>query len=229
MLRQCVIVAAGLGLAACSLLPDHSLDYRDAKVLKPMTVPEGTAFLGAQALYAVPDQHERLMGPREGEEGYEAPKPPQLVSADAETADREQGSGQNGAQNGEQVVATPPPPGNKTTPVLAQDGSGYPIIMMPVDYAWAWEKVAQALTRTDLRVTDRNRDLGLFYLTVPERYQLSPPQAKLKLSHTANGIQVEVLEGEGMALAAKDSSLAILEQVQEKLLANARRSAPTNR
>lgn len=218
MLRQITVIAAvSLGLTACALLPDHSLDYRDAKVLKPMTVPDGMVFLGAQGLYQVPNRQERLTGPLDGEDSFEAPRPPQLVK-----------TGDDG-EPGTPEAVTPPPPGTDTTPILAKDGSGYPIIMMPVSYAWAWEKVGQALTQTDLRVTDRNRDQGLFYLTVPERYRLSPPQARLKLSHTTNGIQVTVLGGnEGMELAPKDSGLAILEQVHAKLLANARQlSAPS--
>lgn len=215
MLRQfAAIAAASLVLAACSLLPDHSLDYRQAEVTPPMTMPDNMVFLGAQALYVVPDQQDRLTGPRQGEDGFEAPQPPQLLALSS-------GKGTAGEE-----AAVPPPPGKDTTPVLGKDGSGYPIIMMPVSYAWAWERVTQALTQTDLRVTDRNRDQGLFYLTVPEHYRLSPPQAKLKLSHTTNGVQVTVLKGEGAELAAKDSSLAILEQIQDKLLANSRRLAP---
>ncbi|HCE39441.1 MAG TPA: hypothetical protein DEV80_05235 [Alcanivorax sp.] len=113
--------------------------------------------------------------------------------------------------------APAPPPGQQGLPVLGKDGSGYPIIMMPTSFAWAWERVTEALTQTDLRVTDRNRDQGVFFLTAPERYQLQPPQAQLKLSHTTNGIQVAVLNGEGTALAAKDSGLAILESIHNEL------------
>ena len=56
-----------------------------------------------------------------------------------------------------------------------------------------------------------------FFLTVPERYQLQPPQARLKLSHTTNGIQVAVLNEEGTALAGKTSGLAILESIHGEL------------
>src|SRR5699024_1018377 len=100
MLRQfAAIAAASLGLAACSLLPNHSLDYRQAEVLPPMTMPDGMVFLGAQALYVVPDQQDRLTGPRKGEEGFEAPQPPQLLALSA---------AENGTAGNE---AAPPPPG----------------------------------------------------------------------------------------------------------------------
>ncbi len=57
----------------------------------------------------------------------------------------------------------------------------------------------------------------MFFLTAPERYQLEPPRARLKLSHTTNGIQVAVLNEEGTALAEKASGLAILETIHSEL------------
>ncbi|MFC6328744.1 outer membrane protein assembly factor BamC [Alloalcanivorax gelatiniphagus] len=192
-----------LALAGCGLLPDSSLHYRDAEVIEPMTVPDGMVFIGEAPLYAVPRIDQRIVGVREGEDGFKAPRPPQLVAVAGDDQDDD--------------AAPTPPPGQQGQAVLGKDGSGYPIIMMPTSFAWAWEKVTQALTQTDLRVTDRNRDQGVFFLTTPERYQLQPPQAQLKLSHTTNGIQVAVLNGEGTALAGKDSSLAILESVHREL------------
>lgn len=212
MLRRFAVVAAAASLAACGLLPDHSLDYRDATVLDPITVPDGLVFLGEEELYAVPDVDQRLTGREKGEKGFDAPKPPQLV-ASADDVD-EDNQGEDGK--------APPPAGQGGEPMLAKDGSGYPIVMMPVTYDWAWERVTQALTQTDLRVTDRNRDQGVFYLTTPERYRLTPPQAQLKLSHTTNGIQVAVLNSDGSALADKDSSLAILESVHGELVKSTR-------
>ncbi|MBM7334816.1 MAG: outer membrane protein assembly factor BamC [Alcanivorax sp.] len=206
MHRSIAVTAAALALAGCGLLPDNSLHYRDAKVIEPMTVPGDLVFIGDEPLYAVPRVDDRIVGKRDGEDGFKAPRPPQLVAAapgdDAEDDD---------------AAAPAPPPGQQGQAILGKDGSGYPIIMMPTSFAWAWEKVSQALTQTDLRVTDRNRDQGVFFLTTPERYQMQPPQAQLKLSHTTNGIQVAVLNGEGTALADKAPGLAILESVHREL------------
>ena len=204
MHRSIAVTAVALALAGCGLLPDSSLHYRDAEVIEPMTVPDGMVFIGEAPLYAVPRIDQRIVGVREGEDGFKAPRPPRLVAVAGDDQDDDD-------------AAPTPPPGQQGQAVLGKDGSGYPIIMMPTSFAWAWEKVTQALTQTDLRVTDRNRDQGVFFLTTPERYQLQPPQAQLKLSHTTNGIQVAVLNGEGTALAGKDSSLAILESVHREL------------
>ena len=205
MHRSIAVFAAALALTGCGLLPDNSLRYREAKVLEPMTPPGDLVFIGEEPLYAVPDMDRRLTGEREGEDGFDAPRPPRLVAVAEDAGDEDD------------AEAPAPPPGQQGRPVLGKDGSGYPIIMMPTSFAWAWERVTEALTQTDLRVTDRNRDQGVFFLTAPERYQLQPPQAQLKLSHTTNGIQVAVLNGEGTALAAKDSGLAILESIHNEL------------
>lgn len=205
MHRRLIIAGAvALGLAGCGLIPDNSLRYREAKVLEPMTVPGDMVFIGAEPLYAVPQMERRLQGKGEGEDKFKAPRPPQLVAAPGDAED-------------DQADTPVTAPADTGRPVLAKDGSGYPIIMMPTSFAWAWEKVTEALTQTDLRVTDRNRDQGVFFLTAPERYQLQPPQARLKLSHTTNGIQVAVLNEEGTALAERASGLAILESIHGEL------------
>ena len=101
--------------------------------------------------------------------------------------------------------------------LLAKDGSGYPIIMMSTRFAWAWEYVGEALGKTDLKISDRDREVGIYYLRVPERYTLGAKSAQLKLSHTTNGIQVAVLNEEGTALVEKTPGQAILERIFDEL------------
>ena len=101
--------------------------------------------------------------------------------------------------------------------MLGRDGNGYPIIMMSTRYAWAWEYVGDALKQTDLKVSDRDREVGIFYLKVPNRYELGAREAQLKLSHTTNGIQVAVLNEKGTALVEKTPGLAILERIYDEL------------
>ncbi|MCG8436830.1 MAG: outer membrane protein assembly factor BamC [Pseudomonadales bacterium] len=189
-------------LAGCSWLPDNSLLYRDAAVTDPIQVPEGGVFIGEQPLYSVPRQEDRLIGAQEGEDKYVPPQPPQLVVLGNE-ADKDD--------------ATPAPKGESIRAVLARDGNGYPIIMMTTRYAWAWEYVNDALKETDLRVSDRDREVGIFYLRVPDRYELGAREAQLKLSHTTNGIQVAVLNEKGTALVEKTPGSAILERIYEEL------------
>ena len=198
-LTLALLVSAASG---CSWLPDSSLNYRDAQVLEPMEVPEDGVFIGEQPLYSVPRQEERLVGRGEDEKRFAVPRPPQLVvlgSADDDEAQQ------------------PAPKDASSKAILARDGNGYPIIMMSTRFAWAWEYVGDALENTDLKISDRDREVGIYYLKVPEDYTLDARTAQLKLSHTTNGIQVAVLNEEGTALVEKTPGQAILERIFEEL------------
>jgi len=195
-------LALALLVTGCSWLPDSSLEYRKADVTDPIKVPEGDVFIGEQPLYAVPRLDERLTAPREDEDRFEPPRPPQLMVL-GNAPDKE---------NDE-----PAPEGESAKALLGRDGNGYPIIMMSTRYAWAWEYVGDALKKTDLKVGDRDREVGIFYLKVPERYELGAREAQLKLSHTTNGIQVAVLNEKGTALVEKTPGLAILERIYDEL------------
>ncbi|MGB2246210.1 MAG: outer membrane protein assembly factor BamC [Alcanivorax sediminis] len=189
-------------ISGCSWLPNSSLNYRDAAVTDPIQVPEGGTFIGEQPLYAVPRQEDRLIGRQPDEDKFVPPKAPQLVVLGNEPDDGED---------------TPAPKGESVRAILARDGNGYPILMMSTRYAWAWEYIGTALKETDLKVTDRDREVGIFYLRVPSRYELDEKEAQLKLSHTTNGIQVAVLNEKGTALVDKTPGLAILERIYEEL------------
>ncbi|MDX1804617.1 MAG: outer membrane protein assembly factor BamC [Alcanivorax sp.] len=194
-------ISLALLAAGCSWLPDHSLNYRDAQVLKPIQVPKDGVFIGQDPLYRVPDQDQRLKGRQPDEKKFVAPKPPQLVVLGNEKDDN----------------APPAPKDQATNAVLGKDGNGYPIIMLPTRYAWAWEYIGDALQKTDLKVDDRDREVGIFYLKVPDRYQLKAGDVQLKLSHTTNGIQVAVLNSKGTALVDKTPGQAILERIYREL------------
>ena len=198
-LMLALVVSAASG---CSWLPDSSLNYRNAQMLEPIQVPEDGVFIGEQSLYAVPRQEERLVGRGEDEKRFEVPKPPQLVVLG--------GSDEEESQQ-------PAPKDASSKAILARDGNGYPIIMMSTRFAWAWEYVGDALGNTDLKISDRDREVGIYYLKVPERYTLGAKTAQLKLSHTTNGIQVAVLNEEGSALVEKTPGQAILERIFEEL------------
>ena len=197
-LTLALVVTAASG---CSWLPDSSLNYRDAQVLEPIQVPEDGVFIGEQPLYSVPRQEERLVGRGEDEKRFEVPRPPQLVVLGDDEEESQQ----------------PAPKDASSKAILARDGNGYPIIMMSTRFAWAWEYVGDALENTDLKISDRDREVGIYYLKVPEDYTLDARTAQLKLSHTTNGIQVAVLNEEGTALVEKTPGQAILERIFEEL------------
>ena len=190
-MKQSFYLVIALACTSCGWLPDRTMDYRKAEPLAELRLPAGLEMDGEQPLFTVPDDE------------FQVPTPPQLDIVRRASE----------ATPGEAGQADP----TNTRVVLARDGSGYPMIMMATSYAWAWEYVGQALSGTDLEVDDRDRQSGVFYLTVPRGYGLDDKSAQLKLSQTANGIQITVLQPKGGALVAKGPGQDILQVLYDQL------------
>ena len=188
-----------LALTGCSLLPDHTLDYRKAEVLPRMAVPEGMSVDASEDLFRVPEPDRRV--PYRQKDRFEAPTPPETTVAV-----------EPGPAPGEPV-----PDVRNTRIVLTRDGNDYPIIMIYTAFPWAWEYVGQSLAETDLRVEDRSRDAGIFFVRVPKQYGLGEKEAQIKLSHTVNGVQVAVLNSRGTALVEAGAGKAILQRLYDSL------------
>lgn len=188
-------------VSGCSFLPNHHLDYRKAESIEAMAVPDDMVFIGEQALYPVPDG--KPTPEYESTKKDTIPKPPQLLI---------KGTVEDDAPlPAEGVDAT------NTRVVMARDGNGYPIIMMHTPFSWAWEYVSQALTATDLKIDDRDRDSGTFYIKAPKKYEIDGREVQIKLSHTANGIQIAVLNKKGTSLLDKTSGQKVIQRLYDEL------------
>jgi outer membrane protein assembly factor BamC len=188
-----------IALTGCSWLPDKTLEYRQTEVLPRMTLPDGMEIQRGEDMFAVPDAERRLSYDKD--ERFEVPKPPELTVAVEQ----------------QPAPDAPPPDVRSTRIVLTKDGNDYPIIMIYTAFPWAWEYVGNSLEETDLRIDDRSRDAGIFFVKVPKSYGLSERDAQIKLSHTVNGVQVAVLNSRGSALVEPGPGLAILQRLYDNL------------
>lgn len=193
------VLLVGSFIALCLYGCSPSTAYRQAESEPALTVPEGMVLREQQPLYPIPE------GPSaewdQEQDDFQAPRPPQIhepVVAEEETPEA-------------------PAPAENTRVVLARDGNGYPIIMMHTRFAWAWEYVGQALDAAGFEINDRNRESGVFYIDIPEGMRKQAKTAQLKLSHTANGIQITVLKPDGSALLDKQPGQAVLSRLYEEL------------
>ena len=198
-MKPLLLALSVLALTGCSLLPDHTLDYRKAEVLPRMVVPEGMSVDSSEDLFRVPEPDRRVRY-RE-KDRFEVPTPPETTVAV-----------EPGPAPGEPV-----PDVRNTRIVMTRDGNDYPIIMIYTAFPWAWEYVGQSLAETDLRVEDRSRDAGIFFVRVPKQYGLGEKEAQIKLSHTVNGVQVTVLNSRGTALVEASAGKAILQRLYDSL------------
>lgn len=199
-MRRLIAAVSVVALGACSWLPNHHLDYRKAESIKPMVLPEGMVFIGEKALYPVPDG---LPAPAYTHTRKDdIPAPPQLAVATPDADD---------------PAPAPDTDPARTRVVLARDGSGYPIIMMHTPYSWAWEYVGQALATTDMKIEDRDRESGIYFVRTPKGLDIDGREAQIKLSLTANGIQIAVLDRKGSALLAREPGQQIIQRLYDAL------------
>ena len=199
-MRRLIAIASVVALGACSWLPNHHLDYRKAESIKPMVIPEGMVFIGEKALYPVPDGVPAPVYKHAKKD--DIPPPPQLAVA---------------AMDSEEPAPAPGSDPSNTRVVLARDGSGYPIIMMHTPFSWAWEYVGQALATTDMKIEDRDRESGIYFVRTPKGLDVEGREAQIKLSLTANGIQIAVLDRKGTALLDKAPGQKIIQQLYDAL------------
>lgn len=192
-----------LVMSGCSLLPDHSLDYRQARDLPPLKLPEGQGKTRpVQPLYPVPEVRQGtrtvvLTGKDGRREKFIVPAPePLVVSAPAVTA--------KGEGAGQPVLK----------PRLISDGNGYPLLQVDGDVDQIWDSLGSALARGKLGVEDRNQSLGVYYLK-PLAGDGAPGSLQLKMTRTSGGCLLSLQMNEDTVADA-----AIARQLFDKLLEN---------
>ncbi|WP_163832993.1 outer membrane protein assembly factor BamC [Spartinivicinus ruber] len=57
---------------------------------------------------------------------------------------------------------------------IEQDGNGNPILLIKTGFGLAWTSVADALKAANVKVTDKNRTAGLFYIALDAEHQPVP-------------------------------------------------------
>ena len=173
MLRRLTALSAVIGLSACGLLPEQSLQYRQARDLPPLVMPEGQAATRPiQPLYGIPAAREPrasvVLTERDGRRErfvIPAPAPMQIQVAGAD-------------------APVPATAGNTAgRPRLVTDGNGYPLLQVDGDPDMVWDSLNRALVTGRIQVDDRNQSLGIYYITLPAAGK--QPDLQLKVTRTA--------------------------------------------
>ena len=170
-LRFMTVLGGGLILSGCGMLPDHSLDYRQASNLKPLVLPEGQSGKSIQPLYAIPELPvaKRTVTLTEGEgrkSKFAIPAPAPLTEMTAA-----------GAQSGPALTT------GSTKPRMVNDGNGAPVLQVDGNEEQVWDNLGRALETGKVRVDDRNRSLGIYFIKLP--VEGKTPELQLKMTRTA--------------------------------------------
>lgn len=207
--RLAVGVLVSLLLTGCGsngLFRDRGFDYLRADIGKPLVYPDGVRPIPAQELYPVPgvEQRRRLV---EGEKPeLEIPPPPQLIDLAALKA----------TPGAAPVVA-----GRKVTEaqvIQTVDGNRYPVLMLDLDFDWAWQVVGDALKSIDaVEVADLDREQAAYFVVVNGKRNSAGEPYQLKLNYTANGIQV-ALQVNDNAMAPRELAAGLMQKLRDELL-----------
>lgn len=191
-------------LAGCSLLPNHRLDYQQATVGEPLKLPADVTMIDNSQAYSLPDKGPLLAADKRG--AFDVAMPAQLPSITSSQQEQQ-----------DDKTAGPAPDVSHVRSVMANDGNGYPMIMIHTRYAWAWEYVGDALKKSGVDVTDKDREAGLYYLRLAKSHDVNERDVELKLSHTTNGIQVVAMNKKGTALLDKSLGRVLLARLYAEL------------
>lgn len=202
LMRGFLVVTACF-LVGCSWLPNHRLDYQSVTQGVPLALPAGMQMNEAAPAYAVPDKGPLLAPAARGR--FAVAMPEQLPSIVEQQRDHKADT------------AGPAPDVQKVRSVMANDGNGYPMIMMQTRFAWAWEYVGTALKKSGIDVTDKDRAAGLYFIRLGKNHEIKDRDAEIKLSHTTNGIQVVAMNKKGTELLDKALGRVLLARLYAEL------------
>lgn len=176
-MRIVPVLLALLSLGACSLLPDRSLDYLQAKNLPPLVVPTAES-RSIKPLYAIPEvaTPEQTVVLVQGEgrkQRFVAPSPKPLLVA------------------GQSSAADPKPTVLASKPQIVNDGNGHPVLQTNGDILQVWDTLNKALAAANIKVSDRNQTLGLYFVDLNKDGKSTAYQLKVIRTSNDNVISLQ--------------------------------------
>lgn len=203
-LLLCAVTVSGCG--SNGMFRDRGFDYLRAEALPPLTYPGGIRPMPAQELYPVPGiENRRRLAEGEKPE-LEIPAPPQLIDAASLAAP---------------VSAAPAGASRKILADqvnLTTDGNGYPVLMLDLDFNWAWQATGDALKVVEgVAVADIDREKAAYFVVVNGKRTSAGEPYQLKLNYTANGIQV-ALQVDDNAMAPRELAVWLMGRMRDGLL-----------
>lgn len=202
MLKQILVIVCCFSLVACGrffghqgYFHDRSRDYELASVAPLVELPDTlSGQAGIEELYPIDQIEDRRV---DAVSEFFAPEPPVLTIDTAVQSPVLNTSGEVSVS-------------------MTSDSNGFPVLMLELEFDWAWEKVGAALIKAGIEIEDLNREFAVYYIVSPAKVSEERSVYQVKLNHTANGIQVAVQESVE-TLAPKEVSRLILDRIRENI------------
>ena len=164
-------------LSGCGLMPDRSLEYQQAKTLPPLVLSTGDSRV-IKPLYAIPEiatpeQPVVLVEGKGRKQRFVAPLPKPLTVIATQQAE----------SSLKPIV--------ETKPQIVNDGNGHPVLQSSGDILQVWDKLNKALTAANIKVSDRNQSLGLYFVELSKDGKNTIYQLKLIRTSNDNVISLQ--------------------------------------
>lgn len=164
-------------LSGCGLMPDRSLEYQQAKTLPPLVLSTGDSRV-IKPLYAIPEiatpeQPVILVEGKGRKQRFVAPLPKPLTVIATQQAE----------SSLKPIV--------ETKPQIVNDGNGHPVLQSSGDILQVWDKLNKALTAANIKVSDRNQSLGLYFVELSKDGKNTLYQLKLIRTSNDNVISLQ--------------------------------------
>lgn len=164
-------------LSGCGLMPDRSLEYQQAKTLPPLVLSTGDSRV-IKPLYAIPEiatpeQPVILVEGKGRKQRFVAPLPKPLTVIATQQAE----------SSLKPIV--------ETKPQIVNDGNGHPVLQSSGDILQVWDKLNKALTAANIKVSDRNQSLGLYFVELSKDGKNTIYQLKLIRTSNDNVISLQ--------------------------------------
>ena len=195
------VLLATVSMSACGLLPDRSLEYQQAQTTAPLVLPAGEK-RSIKPLYAIPeittdpDQAVVLVEGKGRKQRFVAPTPKPLLLA---------------AASSEVKATTVTVIVNK--PNIVNDGNGHPVLQSNGDILQVWDTLNAALAAANIKISDKNQSLGLYFIELSSDGKKAGYQ--LKVIRTSNDNVISLQKDDDTLVDAELS-----QQIFERLLSH---------
>ncbi len=173
------VLLAVVSVGGCGLLPDRSLEYQQAQTTAPLVLPAGD-IRSIKPLYAIPsvttppEQTVVLVEGKGRKQRFVAPTPKPLLVA-----------------NPSAELKTTPAIMVAAKPQIVGDGNGHPVLQSKGDILQAWDTLNIALSAANIKVTDKNQSLGLYFIELSNDGKKAGYQLKVIRTSNDNVISLQ--------------------------------------
>jgi uncharacterized lipoprotein len=178
-------------LSGCSAFRGNDDEYRNVRDLSPLKLPNAAETRSIKPLYPIPPGPVPSQWPKK----FEAPAPKPLDLVEGKEPQPAEAAA---AADAERLV-------------IGQDGNGHPLLTITGNFNAIWDRLNDALQKADVKISDRDQRVGLYYLNIDDETGKNVPyQLRLTRGQTAYTL---TLQKDDDTVAPKATTRSLFEAI----------------